>query len=103
MSGPKYYTCSIKESTHIIKLIISKKLQLLYKTTKAYGDLGHIFHRLKLRGLSGRKKFSILLGDPFQCHLMPGLMHLIERNNYILRRKSLVSTDTVCNNFVRQS
>ena len=29
------------------------------------------------------EKFRMLQGDPHQCHLMLGLMHLIERNDNI--------------------
>ena len=45
-----------------------------------------------------RKKLKIeFTGTPKIQQISAGF------NEYILRRKSLVSTDTVCNNFVRQS
>ena len=42
----------------------------------------------------------------FNCHKLLLLSHLIsqlQNNQNMLRRKDLVSTDAVCNDFVRQS
>ena len=50
---------------------------------------------------------SAKMGVPFQVYNLKHVISVVKckfwEEQYILRRKSLVSTDTVCNDFVRQS